>query len=82
MKYTNNATISIKKRFSIDYKKIINQMRYVRSSIIIKEDKKYIKLNIKATDITAMRASINSIIRDIKIADDVMSVKFRKRSKK
>ncbi len=82
MAYSNNAIISIKKRFSIDYKKIINQMRYERSSIIIKEDKKYIKLNVRAKDITAMRASINSVIRDIKIADDVMSVKFRKRSKK
>ena len=38
MVYPNSATISIKKRFSIDYKKIINKMQYERSSIVIKKE--------------------------------------------
>ena len=82
MVYKINAIISIRKSFDINYKNIINPMKYERSSILIEEDKKHIKLKIRAKDITALRASINSIVRDIKIADDVISVKFRKKIKK
>jgi tRNA threonylcarbamoyladenosine modification (KEOPS) complex Pcc1 subunit len=64
------AEITINKHPKINYKKVLalpSTRAYARSSTEIKEDKGRLKIVIKAEDITALRASINSIMRDLQV---------------
>ncbi len=64
------ATITIAKRLPIEYKGVIGGYKaYRRSSISTKEDKASISISIAADDATALRASLNSIMRDIRIIE-------------
>ncbi|MGC8649140.1 MAG: KEOPS complex subunit Pcc1 [Candidatus Micrarchaeia archaeon] len=55
-----------------DYQKIIGKIhRYKRSSIELYNDENNIIFNINATDLTALRASLNMLFRDLRIIQSI-----------
>lgn len=61
-----NSEITIKKGHKAHYTKIIGkQKEHKRSRTIMSEDDNSIYIKIDAEDIPAMRASINSVMRDV-----------------
>jgi len=67
-----NSTIVIPKKKGLNYRSIIGATRqYKRSGISILETKSELKITIKTTDATAMRASVNAIMRDIQVIEGV-----------
>jgi tRNA threonylcarbamoyladenosine modification (KEOPS) complex Pcc1 subunit len=70
-----SANIRIPKRNGLKYTKIIGKIStYKRSGIEIKEGKKALDISITADDITALRASMNSIMRDLQVVEQVVSL--------
>ena len=60
----------IGKSDSTNYSKILGKKStHRRSTISIKEDRDALTIEITATDTTALRASVNSILRNIQVAD-------------
>lgn len=53
---------------TINYSKILGKKStHKRSTIKIKEDKKLLAIEIESNDITALRASANSILRNLQV---------------
>ncbi len=77
--YNYQAIIKIRKKENIKYNQIINKYQNQRSITRIKESSLIAFFNVRAKDITALRASINSIMRDVKVIEDSISVKFHKK---
>jgi tRNA threonylcarbamoyladenosine modification (KEOPS) complex Pcc1 subunit len=74
-KDTYQAKITIAKISKISYKKILGEIReHKRSGLSIKETPTTLEISIKTTDITAMRASINGIMRDIQVIEGAQKV--------
>ena len=68
---TYTCAISIPKKGRLNYKKILGDSReHKRSGIKISETPVSLKIEISAKDATAMRASMNSIMRDIQVIED------------
>ena len=68
MKYT--TTIMIPKSLKINYGKALGELReHKRSGMKIQETQTTIKITIETNDLTALRASANSIIRDISVIE-------------
>ena len=64
----HTAVLTIGKSANIDYRKILGNMReHKRSTISIKETGTALSITIKTRDITALRASVNAIMRDIQV---------------
>lgn len=62
--------ITLPKDGSISYTKILGKFPIQkRSTIIIKESKTTLIISIKAKDATALRASTNSILRDLQVIE-------------
>lgn len=64
------AEIAINKYPNINYKRVLalpSTRSYARSSIETNEARDKLKIMIMAYDITALRASINSIMRDLQV---------------
>jgi tRNA threonylcarbamoyladenosine modification (KEOPS) complex Pcc1 subunit len=71
------AALNISKATQISYKKVLGDMRsYKRSRITMLESKKGFEVKIIADDLTALRASINSITRDMQVIEQASSQKF------
>lgn len=74
-KLVNNAEakITIKKGTEIKLKNIISQTNiknFDRSNTTVSETAKEFIITIKAKDLTALRASVNSILRDLKVVEE------------
>lgn len=77
-----SAKILIKKGSDTSYKRIIGSIKeHSRSKISIKETAKELQINIETDDITALRASINTVIRDIQVIDAASMAGFHKTGK-
>ncbi len=71
----HKAIITIPKKVKIDYKKVLGTVReHKRSGMQIQETEKELIITIKTSDLTALRASINSITRDISVIEGAGSV--------
>lgn len=70
------AKIIISKISKISYKKVLGDIReHKRSGLNIKETPSTLEISIKTTDITALRASINGIMRDIQVIEGASTAK-------
>lgn len=68
-------TIVISKEENLNYSRILNRkMRYPRSDLAIKETKDTLKITITAKDATALRASSNSVLRDLQVIEAASKV--------
>ena len=68
-----SAVIKIPK--TIDYKKIIGNLHeYKRSVIEIAEDNNNFIFNINSNDMTALRASLNLLFRELHVIEDVSKI--------
>jgi tRNA threonylcarbamoyladenosine modification (KEOPS) complex Pcc1 subunit len=68
MKYS--TTIVIPKKLKIPYLKALGSMKeHKRSGISIKETDQELRITIQTEDITALRASVNAVIRDISVIE-------------
>jgi tRNA threonylcarbamoyladenosine modification (KEOPS) complex Pcc1 subunit len=60
----------LKKEQKLNYTRILTKsLRHKRSNISIKETKDKLIIKIKAEDATALRASINTLIRDLQVIE-------------
>ena len=79
------AVITLHKSAKINYTKLIGNLRmYKRSVIEIGETPEAFSVKINAADPTALKASFNSILRDIQVIESVRKVKvpqMRRKSK-
>jgi tRNA threonylcarbamoyladenosine modification (KEOPS) complex Pcc1 subunit len=67
------ASITVPKRKEMDYVKVLGiQREQKRSGIGITEKKECLEISITAKDITALRASMNSIIRDLQVIEGAL----------
>ena len=82
MKFENSSIISIKKIKGLKYKKILNFNNHKRSSIDIEQIPSAIKFTVRAKDVTALRASINAVLRDIQTINNISMVNIPKKIKK
>ncbi|MCL5262488.1 MAG: hypothetical protein M1390_01460 [Candidatus Marsarchaeota archaeon] len=74
------ARITIAKRLPIKYSKMVGSYKaYRRSSISTKESTHSISISIAANDVTALRASLNSVMRDIHIIESTGKLTVRSR---
>ena len=70
----NRATIKIHKRYNINYKRIMSGQKVSRrSSTEIDERPGVVEVKIYADDISALRASINAVMRDISSIESSIS---------
>lgn len=66
----HTTSIVIPKNSEVNYRKILDvksKTTYKRSMVEIKETGKNLVIRISANDLVALRASINSILRDIQV---------------
>jgi tRNA threonylcarbamoyladenosine modification (KEOPS) complex Pcc1 subunit len=65
-----HLTIIVEKEKGLYYAKIINkQTKRSRGDVSIKENKQKLTIQINASDATALRASANSILRDLQVIE-------------
>lgn len=65
-----SCTVIIPKKARISYKRIMGNIReHKRGGLSISETATTLKVIITAKDATAMRASVNSIIRDVQVIE-------------
>ncbi len=72
MSYT--CLIKVTKDSKINYKRILgstNSVRYKRSQISIKEKAEDLEIKISAKDAGALRATINSVLRDLHVIEQL-----------
>ena len=75
--YDFTATISIKKPSGINYTELIGKTsQYKRSTISMSEKPTALKIRIEAKDATALKASLNAILKDIQVIESVSRVKI------
>lgn len=68
---------------SLDYKSLLGASRaYKRSSMSVRESAREITFTIEASDATALRASVNSVLRDIKIVEGAATAPIPQKRKK
>ena len=75
-----HAEITVDKCDGINYKRTLalpKNRRYARSTTEIKEGKRELRITIRARDNIALRASMNSIMRDIQVIGAVGGLKGR-----
>ena len=67
----NSAILKIAKRRGLRYKSIIGAQRsYKRSKVLIKESDSEIEIRVTALDPGALKASINSVLKDIETIEN------------
>ena len=70
--YRYSAEIIIAKDKGRDYKAILGESKtYKRGAMSISETGRELKISIKADDATALRASINMVLRDMQVINSV-----------
>lgn len=68
--FATEAIITLIKNRNISYSKIMAlgaSTKYKRSAMHIKEDDASIAIHINANDVTALRASVNAVLRDLQV---------------
>lgn len=66
------ATITITKKASASYKMALGEIKaHERSTISIKETPSVLRIDVAARDPAALRATINSVLKDLQVADSV-----------
>ncbi len=79
------AVISLKKGGRVSYTRLIGRIsEYKRSSISMRETPSEFTVRIEAKDATALKASLNAILKDIQVIESVRRVKvpqIRQKSK-
>ncbi len=74
-KYTLELKI-LRNKDLFNYTAVLDKyQKYKRSLVKINENKKHIIILIEAEDIIALRASINSVLREIQIIQKIKSLK-------
>ncbi len=71
------ATLALPKRKESDYSKMFERKyRYKRSVVLVKGAKRdgMLFIEVRAMDPTALRASINSLLRDIQVIEAVEKI--------
>ncbi len=72
-----------KKDAELSYKGLLsNPHSYKRSSISAKESGAAITFTVTASDVTALRASVNAVLRDIKVVEEATSAAIPQKQKK
>ena len=82
-KHESRAEITLSKKSGINYKKLLSPQSGKargRSSTAITETSAGLKITIKADDLAALHASINSIMREIRVLDSIGGLKLKDRS--
>jgi tRNA threonylcarbamoyladenosine modification (KEOPS) complex Pcc1 subunit len=70
----HTAVLTIKKSANINYEKILgNSKEHKRSSMAVKETRTELKITIKTRDTTALRASVNAVMRDIQVVEQSLN---------
>ncbi len=70
-----NSVIMIPKKAGLNYKSILGATKeHKRSGMTISETRDELKITIKTDDATAMRASINAIMRDIQVIEGASAI--------
>lgn len=75
-----SAEIILSERHGVDYKKALSSQSKARgrSSTNINTEGKGLRIAIKAEDLAALRASINSIMREIRVLDSISKLNLGK----
>jgi tRNA threonylcarbamoyladenosine modification (KEOPS) complex Pcc1 subunit len=76
------AEITLPKQQGIDYKKALtsqSERAHGRSGTKITSTEKALKITISAEDFTALRASINSIMREMQVLNSMGSLRLNKK---
>ena len=69
---TINAKVLIPKRKDLDYTGMLVQTsKYKRSSMSVRDLGSALEVVVTATDTTALRASLNSLLRDLQVIESV-----------
>ncbi|MCL4372140.1 hypothetical protein M1373_02355 [Candidatus Marsarchaeota archaeon] len=68
------AVLHISKRTGFYYSKAMQPIKQKRSTIIIKENKDGIDIEIKATDTPALYAALKSTLNEIRLMEEISSV--------
>jgi tRNA threonylcarbamoyladenosine modification (KEOPS) complex Pcc1 subunit len=72
VKQNLNLKLTLAKRHGIDYAKIIGKgKKHSRSSMLVREKGDMLIVEINSGDITALRASANSLLRDIQVINSI-----------
>ncbi|MDE1810540.1 MAG: CTAG/PCC1 family protein [Candidatus Micrarchaeota archaeon] len=70
-----SATIRINKASSASYKKALGEIKaHDRSRIAIKETSSLLQIDIHAKDAAALRATINSALKDLHVVESVSNL--------
>jgi tRNA threonylcarbamoyladenosine modification (KEOPS) complex Pcc1 subunit len=70
-----SAELRIPKLKGLVYKRLIGKIvMYKRSKVSLREDKNFMYVAITADDVTALRASANSIMRDVQIIEKAAKI--------
>jgi|GEM_PF-1162974 tRNA threonylcarbamoyladenosine modification (KEOPS) complex Pcc1 subunit len=74
--HKNHIRLVVPKDPKINYKRLLNnQTNHERSNTAIKEQKETLIIEITAKDLTALRASANSILRDLQVIEATKALK-------
>lgn len=79
-----SASLRLRKLFpGMSYGKLLSKGReYNRSSISMRESASAVDFTIEARDATALRASVNSVLRDIGIVEEASTARIPQKRKK
>ncbi len=83
-KHEGRAEITLSKKSGIDYRKLLSsqsEKTTVRSSTAITETRTGLKITIRADDLAALHASINSMMREIRVLDSIDNLKLKNSSR-
>ncbi len=73
--HTYSAEIHVEKASSLNYSKALGKIKsYKRSSVSIKETSRILTVSIEAHDATALRASVNAIMRDVQVIESAVKI--------
>lgn len=79
-----SAVLAVRKRApGLDYGRLLSGSRdYKRSSMRLKESKESVNLTVEADDATALRATLNSVLRDIKVIEAAATARIPQKRKR
>ncbi len=77
----HTAEISVEKPdSSVDYRELLSHTKaFKRSSVRLEERDGRINFRVEAHDLTALRAAVNSILRDMKIVEGSLKARIPKK---
>ncbi|MCW6159949.1 MAG: CTAG/PCC1 family protein [Candidatus Micrarchaeales archaeon] len=71
-----SVKIVMPKKASIDYRTALGEIKeHERSGVSVKETEKELVIEIETSDATALRSSVNAVLRDIQTIEGALSAK-------